>query len=218
MSRNRKKNIQKEKMYECFLRAFELAEIPCEHHSINNRPYLKPGRAWYKKLGDQVLENYEHDKQALPLNYPQYLKNYFEKLLRELGNDLIEEIGYYEKEMKPLFAYAEKVKVKQQSLEFGEPVLLRKKRFRIWELWRSCNVGRLSMTQDFLIHLSETGRTIISRNCQMETVQMKPFSGTWLKLTDQKETIYLAISDGLGNLNVPDPLRSLVTAEFIQNQ
>ncbi len=206
--------IQKEKMYEYFLRAFELAEIPCDPIAINNRPYLKPGRAWYKQLGEQVINNYEEDAACLPVNYPQYLKNYFEKLLRALGQEHTDEIGFYEIEMKPLFAFSEGVKVKKQSFEFADPVLISRKPFRIWNLWRAPMSGKLSMTQDYLVHQGMGNRSVIPRGGEVEEVQMKPFQGSWLKLKTQEETYYLAISDGCGNLKQPEPLKKLLIPDL----
>ncbi|MEQ9301259.1 MAG: hypothetical protein RIF33_21965 [Cyclobacteriaceae bacterium] len=210
---SKRAHIQRQEAYDLFVRAFAIAKIPYEEeYDQYGRKLIKPQTKWYDKLSIEI-ENLFPEIENFP-NYPKYLKDRYNDIKRALYSKDDQRFGYDVQLMQPLWSYARQQLDKAEKRVFHRTVLLARKKYPWFNIWRMPDPGQLTRFRHGLLFEGKVQTITLSLPLSSYVVKMPPLSGDWLAVTNGSQTYYMAISDGRSRLALIDPLRSFLSSDL----
>ena len=199
-------------MYELFIQACEKCGVPLSDTQINGQLFKKPARAWYHKVGEEVLDYIRDDPsyENIPLDYSGYLREYFKRLRSALENRHVKEVGYREADMQPFLAFMRQVIGHKPSVKLKEKILYAQNIYSYFNFWRTPHCGSLTKTKEHIIFEGDKLRAVFPCSSQAKVIKMPPVKGSWVRVFDERKSGYLALSDGVGKVLTPAPLLSFL--------
>jgi len=195
-----------------FFDAFAMAKIEMRTaHDANGDEIQLPGPKWHSDLAEAIANTQPN---PLPDNYPNYLKDRFNHLLRIAHDTEKNEFGYYEEQWNPLLEFS-KGKLHFEELPFQ--VFFSPKKISRFQLWHEPHYGNIIPLQDGFIFKSG-GLSINCKNPKVESHLTMPRRNLpWLEISytsnGKKELGYFSISDDMGGLKSNQLLEKFVKSK-----
>jgi len=204
--------IDKNEALAVFYSAFSLANIPTQKtFDPQGNEVQVPEQKWNQVLRDAISDTLE--KESLPPNYSNYLKDRFNHLLRIANDQTKQEFGCFQDQWKPLLDFSSG---KTSSAPLPFYIFFSPKRITRFNLWSEPLFGKI-LTGKNSFRFESINEVV---NCQspkvIETVFMPRKPLQWIKVSylqnGKNKVGYFSISDNEGGLKPVTPLEKVISS------